>query len=216
MERIITKQEVLKLTPKEWFDMMNSKISKKEYINKHYYKNKGYTLLTIEEYGFEDSYNYYYLTTFSIVDLIEYERLENEKWDKEFQEKKDKTSHSINYELKKGDIINIKEGHKISTNIVECMLYNNPQHGTLYVTTPTSTRVIEAMINPTGIFSYLQGDYKITTISKIQERYDEYMGYIPSETIVEAVKIDNSEILVFFSVNSSFRRDNNDIGTVIK
>lgn len=195
--------------------MMSSDESVKEYLSKEYYEKKGCRLIDVKPYNNMQFYNFYYLITYATLDIDKLEKIEFEAWIKEFQTIKVKQTY-VNDELKIGDIINIKEGHKISTNIIECMLYNNPQHGTLYATTPTSTRVIEATINPTGIFSYLQGDYKITDISKIQERHDKYMGYIPSETIVEAVKIDNSELLVSFSVNSSLRKDNNDIGTLIK
>ena len=215
MERITTKQEVLKLTCEEYQKMMSSDESVKDYLSKEYYEKKGYRLIDVKPYNNVQFYNFYYLITYTTLDIDKFEKIEVEDWIKEFQTKQVKQTY-VNPDLKIGDIINIKEGHKIRTNIVECMLYNNPQHGNLYVTTPTSRRVIEAKVNPTGIFSYLQGDYKITNISKIQERHDKYMGYLPSETIVESIKINNSEILVSFSVNSPFRLDNNDIGTLIK
>lgn len=216
MERIIAKQEVLKLSSEEYQKMMSSDESVKEYLSKEYYENNGYRLIDVKPYDNMQFYNFYYLTIYTTVDIDELEKIEYKAWIKEFQEKEVKRQNYTIPTIKKGDVINIKEGHKISTNIVECMLYNNPQHGSLYVTTPTSTRVINEMINPTGIFSYLQGDYKITDISKIEEQYCKYEGYIPSETRVEAIKTNNSEILVSFSVNSSLRRDNNDIGTLIK
>lgn len=216
MERIITKQEVLKLTCEEYQKMMSSDVSVKEYLSKEYYENKGYRLIDVKPYDNMQFYNFYYLTTYTTIDIDELEKIEYKAWIKEFQEKEVKRQNCTIPTIKKGDVINIKEGHKIHTNIIEGMLYNNPQHGTLYMTTPTSTRVIEEMINPTGIFSYLQGDYKITDITKIQERYDKYMGYLPPETIIEAIKIDNSEILIRFSVDSSLRIDNNDVRTLIK
>jgi len=215
MERIIAKQEILKLTCEEYQKMMSSDVSVKEYLSKEYYENKGYRLIDVKPYDNMQFYNFYYLTTYTTIDIDELEKIEFENWKKGFQTKEVKQTYD-NPCLKLGDIINIKEGHKIRTNIIECMLYNNPQHGNLYMTTLTSTRVIEARVNPTGIFSYLQGNYKITDITKIQERYDKYMGYLPSETIIEAIKIDNSEILISFSVDSSLRLDNNDIRTLIK
>ena len=216
MERIITKQEVLKLTCEEYQKMMSSDVSVKEYLSKEYYENKGYRLIDVKPYDNMQFYNFYYLTTYTTIDIDELEKIEYKAWIKEFQEKEVKRQNCTIPTIKKGDVINIKEGHKIHTNIIEGMLYNNPQHGTLYMTTPTSTRVIEEMINPTGIFSYLQGDYKITDITKIKELYDKYMGYLPPETIIEAIKIDNSEILIRFSVDSSLRIDNNDVRTLIK
>lgn len=216
MERIITKQEILKLTCEEYQKMMSSDESVKEYLSKEYYENKGYRLIDVKPYDNMQFYNFYYLTTYTTIDIDELEKIEYKSWIKEFQEKEIKRQNYTIPTIKKDDVINIKEGHKIYTNIMECMLYNNPQHGTLYKTTPTSTRLIKARVNPTGIFSYLQGDYKITDITKIQERDDKYMGYLPSETIIEAIKIDNSEILISFSVDSSLRLDNNDIRTLIE
>ena len=216
MERINTKQEVLKLSSEEYQKMMSSDESVEEYLSKEYYENKGYRLIDVKPYDNMQFYNFYYLTTYTTIDIDELEKIEYKVWIKEFQEKEIKRQNYTIPTIKKGDVINIKEGHKIRTNIIECMLYNNPQHGNLYMTTPTSTRVIESRVNPTGIFGYLQGDYKITDISKTQERYDEYMGYLPSETIIEAIKIDNKEIVVKFSINTPFRLDNNDVRTLIK
>ena len=216
MERIIAKQEVLKLSFEEYQKMMSSDESVKEYLSKEYYENNGYRLIDVKLYDNMQFYNFYYLTTYTTVDIDELEKIEYKAWIKEFQEKEVKRQNYTIPTIKKGDVINIKEGHKMRTNIIECMLYNNPQHGTLYMTTPTSTRVIEARVNPTGIFGYLQGDYEITDISKTQERHDKYMGYLPSETIIEAIKIDNKEIVVKFSINTPFRLDNNDIRTLIE
>lgn len=216
MERIIAKQEVLKLTCEEYQKMMSSDESVEEYLSKEYYENKGYRLVDVKPYDNMQFYNFYYLTTYTTVDIDELEKIEYKAWIKEFQEKEIKRQNYTIPTIKKGDVINIKEGHKIYTNIMECMLYNNPQHGNLYMTTPTSTRVFEAIINPTGIFSYFQGDYEITDILKINGGWDMYGRQTFPETIITAKMVSNKEIVVKFSINTPFRLDNNDIRTLIE
>lgn len=216
MERIIAKQEVLKLSSEEYQKMMASDESVKEYLSKEYYEKKGYRLIDVKPYDNMQFYNFYYLTTYTTVDIDELEKIEYKSWIKGFQEKETKRLYYTIPTIKKGDVINIKEGHKIHTNIMECMLYNNPQHGNLYMTTPTSTRVVEAIINPTGIFSYFQGDYEIIDILEINGGWDSYGRQTFPETIIRAKMVSNKEIAVKLSINTPFRVDNNDVRTLIE
>lgn len=193
MERIITKQEVLKLTCEEYQKMMSSDVSVKEYLSKEYYENNGYRLIDVKPYDNMQFYNFYYLTTYTTVDIDELEKIEYKSWIKEFQEKQLEKVRYENIKVKVGDIINIKPEHQI-------FIENNGEF--IYCNNELD-------------YKYL-GDYEILYIHKVEHHFLPHSNSIPEYTVFIAQKIDDKSIKIKIKVDIYFNTGNNQIRTLIE